>query len=133
MIVIDPRLNGAIAVKYNERTEAYEMPQAIWEIISLLKFIRKNSIGDLAYISVSERGEDRIFGILETASIAADFKVFSIHQKAWQKFHRLDNAGCKKDLLKKAREIYPDMDINMKTARALLILNYVLKYEHIKA
>jgi hypothetical protein len=69
------------------------------------------------------------FGRIEGAAIALGWRMVRVHPKQWQKAHGLVKSGAtqgewKRRLRALAAELYPGQDVTLKTADALLILDW---------
>ena len=136
-LAIDPGAAGGIAWTYDNATHAVAMPETVVDLADHIRFllVQKNcrvafleeipkfsGPNGSAMIKLGIRyGECR--GVLATLGI----RMVEIKPQAWQKALGLGNrkdhgTRWKNHLKEKAQVLYPELDVILKTADALLIL-----------
>lgn len=138
-IAIDPGASGGIAWKIANETGAFPIPSSFDEIIGILRSFRNNC--NVAYIEdvpkftgVKLPGSVMAvlfhsFGFLEGVLMTLGFVVIRTRPQAWQKALELGTRAkgmskpeWKRKLKAEAQRRFPDLNVTLATADALLIL-----------
>lgn len=148
IIAIDPGKDGGIAVRFSEYKEAYPMPDTFGDIIDLLRSIYAPSGNIVCYLEkvsgfagkgrpgahMFKFGEG--FGFLQGVIMSASIKLVLVRPQEWQKHFALGTAAActgkrewKNKLKAEAQRRYPRLDVTLKTADALLLLDYAIAKE----
>ena len=148
IIAIDPGANGGISVRFPEYTEAYPMPKTFGDIVDLLRSIyapHPNAVCYLERVSgfagkghpgsrMFKFGEG--FGFLQGVLMSASTKLVFVRPQEWQKHFALGTAASctgkrewKNKLKAEAQRRFPTLAVTLKTADALLILDYAIAKE----
>ena len=148
IIAIDPGASGGIAAQSARITEAYAMPQTPGDIVSLLmsfsasgyRTIYLEKVG--GYVGGKGAPGSAMFnfghgvGVIEGSAMALGFRIIEVTPQKWQKHFSLGKASeCasktewKNKLKAEAQRRFPACDVTLKTADALLILDYAVKQE----
>ena len=150
IIAIDPGANGGIAVRFSEYKEAYPMPDTFGDIIDLFRSrsIYAPSGNIVCYLEkvsgfagkgrpgahMFKFGEG--FGFLQGVIMSASIKLVLVRPQEWQKHFALGTAkACvnkrewKNKLKAEAQRRFPTLAVTLKTADALLILDYAIAKE----
>lgn len=140
-IACDPGANGGFAWTDSERTEAAPMPPTDADVAELLSHLATKAKDVTIYLEEPPLFTGRNipgsavgklhhnFGLVLGISLACGFRVHRVRPQAWQKAHPVGTKGDKtttawKNVLKgRAQELFPDADVTLKTADALLILD----------
>lgn len=151
IIAIDPGLSGGVAVHHDGDTHVFPMPETEGDIVSLLVVPSRLAVGAgherIAYVEevggfcgVGQPGSamfkfGRNFGFILGVLQATGWRVELVKPQKWQKFFGLGTkAGAggktawKNKLKAHAQRLFPQQKINLKTADALLLLEYGIKH-----
>ena len=139
ILAIDPGKSGGMAWTDGESTLCRNMPDTVGDLVDTLHALRLKGI-EIAYVEkingfVKGAGAGQMFhfgqgvGRIEAALYALKFKAIYVTPQAWQKALSI---GAKKDhgknwknhLKDHAQRRYPNVEITLKTADSLLILEY---------
>lgn len=143
IIAVDPGAGGGIAWAKGEELGCCAMPAAITDAIDLLRSLVVGSTSAEIWIEDVPKFVGRAipssttavlfknFGYIEGAATALGLRVILVKPHDWQRHFRL---GTKKDcsgttewknkLKTEAVRRFPTLDVTLKTADALLILDY---------
>lgn len=144
ILAIDPGASGGFAWFDGEQTQTKKMPDTEGDVLDLLRSIKASGITTLAIedqvgcvgpkMKVAATAMftfGRGFGFILGASQALGFSITPIRPMKWQKDLSL---GTKKDaggttpwknkLKARAQQLFPEIDVTLSTADALLILHY---------
>lgn len=150
IISIDPGKSGGIAMYCNNVALAFPMPETEGDIISMLVIPNRNALQLSAertayveevggYCGEGQPGSamfkfGRNFGFILGALQALGWRIELVKPQRWQKFHGLGTkAGAggktawKNKLKAHAQRLYPHQKVTLKTADALLILDYAIR------
>ena len=135
-------------MRFSEYKEAYPMPDTFGDIIDLFRSIYAPSGNIVCYLEkvsgfagkgrpgahMFKFGEG--FGFLQGVIMSASTKLVLVRPQEWQKFFSLGTAkACvnkrewKNKLKAEAQRRYPRLDVTLKTADALLLLEYAMAKE----
>jgi len=138
-IAIDPGCNGGIAFTDGEVTTAIPMPATLGDLVTKLRELSANGYWHcyleqvVGFIPMAGAGAmfsfGQSFGQIQGCLAALSFRVIEVRPAAWQKTLALgkkkDHGNAWKSHLKaKAQQLFPTCDVTLKTADALLILEY---------
>lgn len=141
IVAIDPGVSGGIAIKFDEDIELYPMPESLTDLHALLatnktksaelwieevpKFAGKNIPSSTTAVLFQNMG--RIEGI----AVSLGYSLHRVTPTTWQRELGLGGRkSCasqgewKRKLKNKAQELYPLLEVTLKTADALLILRH---------
>ena len=144
IIAVDPGVSGGLAIKQDDLIELHSMPETLSEMHRILadnrtkdseiyiedipKFTGKNIPSSTTAVLFQSMGR------LEGIAIALGYSLHRIPPKMWQEPLGLGKAkDCanssewKRKLKNKAQELYPHLDVTLKTSDALLILDHAKK------
>lgn len=146
IIGIDPGVqSGGIAIFTNGKMEAYPIPEGYTEIFDFLRELRNRDITEEVIAVLEDVGKGipgqsskatatfaRHNGHLEMALYALGIRSEKVTPQKWQKFYSntIGNSKGKtktewKNILKnEAKRRYPELNITLKTADAVLIAEY---------
>ena len=144
MIAIDPGASGGIAIRKLMSVEAHSMPKTDSDVVTALAEAlpqdRVSTAGESAYLEelVKYTGRNMPssamavyasnWGIIKGALIAMGFRIIMVPPKKWQAALGLGSAKglskteWKNKLKQRAQELFPEIDVTLATADALLIL-----------
>ncbi len=144
-LAIDPGANGGFAWRDSDNiVHTQPMPDTEGDVLNLLRTLRAQGVDSITIedqvgcvgpgMKVAATAMftfGRGFGFILGASQALGFKIHAVRPMKWQKSHSL---GTKKDaggttpwknkLKAVAQRLFPHADVTLKTADALLILDY---------
>jgi hypothetical protein len=140
-VAVDPGVNGGVVWNEKGKVHAVRMPPTDFDVVNLLVRIGcKSALVELYVeepplfagknIPGSAVGKMMFnFGIIYGAAIALGWKVHRVRPQAWQRCHPVGTKGERsttewKNVLKaRAAELFPDHNVTLATADALLIYN----------
>jgi len=140
IIAIDPGASGGIAVfLVNEKRliEVVPMPEtptdmlnfiSKWQVNSICYLEKVQGLPGMAGSAMFNFGKN--YGYLEMALLARKIKTVTVTPQVWQKALQLGTKGgrsgtqWKNHLKAKAQQLFPNQKITLKTADALLLLEY---------
>ena len=140
IVAVDPGMSGGLAISNDEVIELHNMPDTLTDIHRLLadnktkdailwieeipKFTGRNLPSSVTAVLFNNVG--RIEGI----AVALGYVIHRVRPQDWQESLGLGgkkscatDAEWKRKLKNKAQELFPTLDVTLKTADALLILN----------
>ena len=144
IIAIDPGKSGGIAIQ-NAKAAAHSMPQTAADIARLLEpHIAPDSIVYLEHVppfvpcarakNMFRLGES--FGVLQGILAALKLRTVLVRPAKWQARYGLGTrSACKSDsewknkLKAEAQRRFPQLTVTLKTADALLLLDYAIHSE----
>jgi crossover junction endodeoxyribonuclease RuvC len=149
-IAIDPGASGGIAVSRNGGTECHSMPETQGDLLAFLRDIKRAAdVEGHEVVCVLEEvsgfagkaqpgsamfrfGEH--FGFVKGVVQALDVRLILVRPQAWQKGFGLGTASAcssktewKNKLKAEAQRRFPQLNVTLKTADALLILDHALQ------
>lgn len=140
-IACDPGVNGGFAWTDSEQTSALPMPPTDADVAELLAHLSSKAKDVTMYLEEPPLFAGRNipgsavgklhfnFGLVLGISLACGFRVHRVRPATWQKAHPVGTKGDRsttvwKNVLKgRAQELFPTVDVTLKTADALLILD----------
>jgi crossover junction endodeoxyribonuclease RuvC len=147
ILAIDPGLSGGIAISRFGKTECFSMPETQGDLLTLLREIKRAAdVEGHALICVLEEvsgfagkaqpgsamfrfGEH--FGFVKGVVQALEIRLVLVRPQVWQKGFGLGTASAcrsktewKNKLKAEAQRRFPQLSVTLKTADALLILEY---------
>jgi crossover junction endodeoxyribonuclease RuvC len=150
IIAMDPGLSGGIAVSRFGKTECYAMPETQGDLLALVRDIRTAAAvegGDIVCVveevsgfagkaqpgsAMFRFGEH--FGFIKGVIQASEIRLVLVRPQVWQKGFGLGTASAcasktiwKNKLKAEAQRRFPHLTVTLKTADALLILEYGLR------
>lgn len=146
-LAIDPGANGGICWRTYRETKAIKMPPTNIEVIQAIQKLGQLDMPVMAYIELpplfagrnipgSAVGKMMMnYGICYGACAALGFSVHPVRPPEWQKAHPvgtksgMNNTEWKNKLKARACEIFPNIDVTLATADALLILDAACRGE----
>jgi hypothetical protein len=143
IVAVDPGVNGGIAVftPSEGTTEVHKMPGTDWDVVNLIKDIHLAKGRVVLYLeepplfagkAVPGSSIGKLMwntGILYGAAIGMGWEVHRVKPAIWMKAHPVGTKGDRtgtqwKNVLKaRAAELFPDEDVTLWNADALLILD----------
>lgn len=144
IVAIDPGVSGGLAIRdAGGQIELLAMPESLPDLCGLLRFWK---VGDATlYIEEVPKFVGRnipssttavLFqnvGRIEGIAAALGYSLHRVGPKVWQeplglggKKSCANSSEWKRKLKAKAEELYPTLDVTLKTSDALLILHYAL-------
>lgn len=141
IIAIDPGVGGGIAYEDGGTVQAVPMPSTLGDMAALIRILASDSatfwLEELpkfgGRMSASSMGVMfRNYGRIEGLIIAAQCRIEYIPPKKWQKVLGLGDKASHGDRWKahlkgRAQALFPRLDVTLKTADALLILEAARK------
>lgn len=144
IIAVDPGVSGGIAVANDDVIELHNMPDSLTDIYRLLADNKTN--GAQLWIEEIPKFTGRLipssttavlfqnFGRIEGIAVSLGYVLHRVRPVDWQANLGLGRSkSCasssewKRKLKNKAQELYPHLDVTLKTSDALLILDYAKK------
>lgn len=145
-IAIDPGKSGGIAhCDGIGDIRALPMPGTDGELLDLLRSLRASGIECavveevVGFIPSAGAGAmftfGKGFGFLLGCLMALNFRIELVRPQKWQSAMSLGKKSehgknWKKHLLQKAQQLFPNADVTLKTADALLLLEYQARHGH---
>jgi hypothetical protein len=148
ILAIDPGASGGIAVLDSEgNPNCFNMPDTFGDVVECLRAARSTGIVTAfveevgGFCGVGQPGSAMFkfgkgCGVIEGALMALGFRIELVKPQKWQKHFGLGTtkqAGGKADWKRKlkaeAQRRFPACDVTLKTADALLILDYARTQE----
>ena len=143
IVAVDPGVSGGIVVYTPSEgtTEAHKMPTTDWDVVQLLKDINGNAGRVILYLeepplfagkNIPGSAIGKLMwntGVLYGCAVAHGWEVNRIRPAIWMKAHSVGTKGDRsttewKNVLKaRAAELFPDQDVTLWNADALLILD----------
>jgi hypothetical protein len=143
IVAVDPGVSGGIVVYTPSEgtTEAHKMPTTDWDVVQLLKDINGNAGRVILYLeepplfagkNIPGSAIGKLMwntGVLYGCAVAHGWEVHRIRPAIWMKAHPVGTKGDRsttewKNVLKaRAAELFPDQDVTLWNADALLILD----------
>lgn len=152
ILAIDPGASGGLAWTDREGTQCIAMPPTDGDILDLLRSIKAAGVDRCViervggYVGGAGSPGSAMFnfgqscGFIRGCLMALSYRVEMVQPQKWQKHFSLGtakSAGSKtawKNVLKaEAQRRFPDLTVTLKTADALLILDYAVEIEKGKA
>lgn len=143
ILAIDPGKNGGLAWQMQTGSpECLPMPQTDGDVVSTIQSLTSTSIQRIAYIekvggfcgkgqpgsAMFNFGHGR--GVIMGALMAFGWRIIEPTPQQWQKWLQIGKCGGDKRKLKsEAQRRYPSQKVTLKTADALLILDYAIAKE----
>lgn len=140
MVAIDPGTGGGIAVALaGDSATAFSMPKTEKEILKHLQFARAGGATTVyleqlvKFAGRNQSGSSAItyganWGIIKGILTALDFRTILVRPQTWQKALELGTSKgktrteWKNHLKNRAEQLFPQLDVTLATADALLIL-----------
>lgn len=145
---IDPGKSGGLAITDNERIECMPMPLTDGDVVDVIRsfscwssdgsdlFCYIEKVG--GYIKGNKAPGSAMFnfghgrGVLIGALMAFGWRIIEVPPQRWQKWLGIGKCGGQKNKLKaEAQRRFPDQNVTLKTADALLILDYAKDQERV--
>lgn len=148
IIAIDPGKNGGIASLEKEDVTSYPMPETDGDVLDLISNIKIRSINEwsdvVCYVEhvggyaggAGSTGSAMFnfgmgFGFLKGVLMTLKIKIILVRPQVWQKVFHLGTASTcasktewKNKLKAEAQRLFPEQKVTLKTADALLLLEY---------
>ena len=157
LIAIDPGKGGGVALLHkpepaplntSQHVEALAMPSTLGDFASMLAEEQRNEPNVTAYVEHVQgfAGKNRpgfhmfalgeSFGAIKGMLAARQIRTVLVRPQKWQKIYALGTrSACKSDsewknkLKAEAQRRFPHLTVTLKTADALLLLDYALRQE----
>jgi hypothetical protein len=143
IVAVDPGVNGGIAVFIPSEgtTELHKMPPTDWDVVNLIKSIHMNAGRVILYLeepplfagkNIPGSAIGKLMwntGVLYGSAVANGWEVHRVKPAIWMKAHPVGTKGERtstqwKNVLKaRACELFPDEEVTLWNADALLILD----------
>ncbi len=150
IIAIDPGLSGGVAVRWFEKTDCWPMPETQGDLLERLREIKNVAglEGDELVCVLEEVGGfagkaqpgsamfrfGEHFGFIKGVIQALGIRLVMARPQVWQKGFGLGTASAcasksewKNKLKAEAQRRFPQLNVTLKTADALLMLDYALR------
>jgi hypothetical protein len=149
VIAIDPGLSGGVAVRRDGKTECWPMPETQGDLLALVREVKDGAAmeGDEVVCVLEEVsgfagkaqpgsamfrfGEH--FGFTKGVLQALELRLVMVRPQAWQKGFGLGTASActsktewKNKLKAEAQRRFPQLNVTLKTADALLLLEHAM-------
>jgi hypothetical protein len=149
IIAIDPGLSGGVAVRRDGKTECWPMPETQGDLLALVREVKDGAAmeGDEVVCVLEEVsgfagkaqpgsamfrfGEH--FGFTKGVLQALELRLVMVRPQAWQKGFGLGTASAcasktewKNKLKAEAQRRFPQLNVTLKTADALLLLEHAV-------
>lgn len=148
ILAIDPGKSGGLAITDNFITKCYPMPKTEGDVVDMIRSLTlfSNAGVDLVcyiekvggYIKGNKAPGSAMFnfghgrGVLIGALMSFGWRIIEVPPQRWQKWLGIGKCGGDKNKLKaEAQRRYPDQNVTLKTADALLILDYAKAQERV--
>lgn len=146
IIAIDPGQSGGIAFEIDGKLAADSMPSTTADLIDHLRSLSQFTPGVVVVIEelVKFAGKDQSgsssivygknYGIIEGVCMALGLRLEKVRAQQWQgnmglkRAKKLKQSEWKNKLKARAQELFPGMTVTLKTADALLILEWARRY-----
>jgi hypothetical protein len=144
IIAIDPGKSGGIAWQYDgEFFDCCPMPQTDGDVVGVLQSFSARAVSKVCYIekvggfcgknqpgsAMFNFGHGR--GVIIGALMAFGWRIIEVVPQRWQKWLNIGKCGGDKQKLKgECQRRFPSQKVTLKTADALLILDYALAMEN---
>lgn len=156
IIAIDPGSSGGVAVAAFGKTASHAMPDTEGDRLELLRDLARSAVVENAecvcvleevngFVGKAQPGSAMFkfgehYGYLKGVIQALSIKLVLVRPQMWQKFFGLGTASrCasktewKNKLKGEAKRRFPQLDVTLKTADALLILEWAREANHVFA
>lgn len=137
-IGIDPGAAGGIGIIYGEAVRAINMPLTVQQVSDILKTVTRNRAYHICIEDVHaspQMGVSSAFTFGKHFGCLIGVLVCDLHMhefvtpQKWQTALNCRTGGDKKVSLERAKELFPDVKVTLKTADALLLAYYgYMKY-----
>lgn len=137
LIAVDPGKGGGLAVLDHDAIHLSPMPESITEICALIRSFGPSTVilEEVPKYCGGKRPESTTFvlaqnlGRIEGIVTAIGYPLVRVHPKSWQKTFSISRDRQKSDAWKRrlkalACELFPHLDVTLKTADALLLLEH---------
>ena len=137
IIAVDPGKGGGIAVLNHEGIHLHSMPESLADICAQLREYGAATVilEEVPKYCGGNRPESTTFvlaqnlGRIEGIVTAIGHPLVRVHPKSWQKTFSISRDKAKSDQWKRrlkalACELFPQLDVTLKTADALLLLEH---------
>lgn len=143
ILAVDPGKNGGLAYLHHEQKFCIAMPETEGDVVDFIQSLTAASIERVCYIEKvgGYCGNERSMGsamfgfghgrgVIIGALMAFGWRIIEPTPQQWQKWLQIGKCGGDKGKLKaEAQRRYPDQKVTLKTADALLILDYAIAKE----
>lgn len=144
LIAVDPGAGGGIAWMDEEgRSDCQKMPETLGDLVEFFRSMSANGYHEavleqvVGFIPGSGAGAmfsfGQSFGHVQATLAAFSFRVIEVRPAMWQKALSVgakkdyEGSAWKRHLKEMAQKLYPHCHVTLKTADALLILEYGCK------
>jgi crossover junction endodeoxyribonuclease RuvC len=150
IVAIDPGMSGGIAVHWFGKTDCWPMPETQGDLIERLREIKSvaglegdelvcvlEHVGGFAGKAQPGSAMFRFgehFGFLKGVIQALEIRLVLVRPQVWQKGFGLGTASAcrtksewKNKLKAEAQRLFPHLPVTLKTADAVLILDYAMR------
>jgi crossover junction endodeoxyribonuclease RuvC len=150
IIAIDPGLSGGVAVQWFGKRNCWAMPETQGDLLALVREIREAALAERCEVvcvleqvsgfagraqpgsSMFRFGEH--FGFIKGVVQALGIRLVLVRPQVWQKGFGLGTASAcrtksewKNKLKAEAQRRFPQLNVTLKTADALLMLDYAVR------
>jgi hypothetical protein len=150
VLAIDPGLSGGVAVSRFGKTECWAMPVTQGDLLELLRSVRDGASREgcelvcmmeevSGFAGKAQPGSAMFrfgehFGFVKGVVQALEIRLVMVRPQVWQKGFGLGTASAcrtksewKNKLKAEAQRRFPQLNVTLKTADALLMLEYALR------
>lgn len=142
LLAIDPGASGGLAWSNSEGTHCLAMPETDGDVLDLLRSIKASGVERCVieqvggYAGAAMPGSAMFnfgdgCGFIRGCLMALSFRVELVTPQKWQKHFSLGTVKTaggkgpwKRKLKEKAQQLFPNQSVTLKTADALLMLDY---------
>ena len=156
ILAIDPGLSGGMAVSRFGKTECWPMPETQGDVLAIVREIREAAVAEgcevvcvleevSGFAGKAQPGSAMFrfgehFGFLKGVIQTLEIRLELVRPQVWQKGFGLGTASAcrtksewKNKLKAEAQRRFPQLEVTLKTADALLLLEHAVRAEGVES